>query len=418
MAHIANSPNANFASDERGTVAVVFALTSLVLFLVAGMAIDLGRVYHTASRISASLDAAALAGAKGMRLENLNNAGVTTLTRQYFDIDFTGPAGAGTYATVTNFAVDINRNLGSVGVTATARVPTLFVGLIGINEFTVPRNSVAIFDQKDLEIGLQLDVTGSMAGPKLAALKVAAKDLFDILIPDAPTGQKVRIGLAPFSAGVNVGRFIRAVDGNRASANTCTYERLTPTNDKTDAAPVGPDAYKIRADFPVAIQNCPTATVKPLTDDKASLKSDVDSYAAAGSTAGQLGAAWAWNLVSPNWASVWGGGSAPAAYDDGRTIKSVILMTDGDYNTVGGVSKNANVIPASRLSVEICAGMKAKGIIVYTVGFQLAGNQTAINTLSACASSASKFYRAENEAALNAAFREIATDIVSLRLSS
>jgi Flp pilus assembly protein TadG len=420
MAQVQSNQIRSFSSDERGTVAIIFGLCTFVLVMVVGLAIDVGRLYQTNNKMSAAIDAAALAAAKGLRLANLNDAQVRDVAQKYFDADFSGSAKS--YAVINSFNVKIDRAKGAVEVDVGASVPTLFARVGGIENFTLPRSAVAIFDQKDLEIGLQLDVTGSMGGSKIASLKTATKNLLDILIPDSPTGQKVRVGLAPFSAGVNVGTFIKAVDGNRAAPNTCTYERLTPTNAKTDAAPVGPDAYKIRTDLPApppgfTIQDCPTAKIKPLTDDKSVLKSEVDTYVANGSTAGQLGASWAWNLVSPNWAGIWGGASAPAAYNDGKTIKSVLLMTDGEYNTIGGVQSGSNVVPASKLSVDICNGMKAKGISVYTVGFKLGANPTAIDTLKACASDASKFYTADDGAALDAAFREIATDIVSLRLS-
>ena len=61
--------------------------------------------------------------------------------------------------------------------------------------------------------------------------------------------------------------------------------------------------------------------------------------------------------------------------------------------------------------------MKAKGIIVYTVGFDLGGNQTAIDTLSGCATNSSKFYNADNGDQLKQAFRDIALKISQLYLS-
>jgi Flp pilus assembly protein TadG len=412
----------SFSSDERGTVAIIFGLCTFVLVMIVGLAIDVGRLYQTNNKMSAAIDAAALAAAKGLRLANLNDAQVRDVAQKYFDADFSGSAKS--YAVINSFNVKIDRAKGAVEVDVGASVPTLFARVGGIENFALPRSAVAIFDQKDLEIGLQLDVTGSMGGSKIVSLKTATKNLLDILIPDQPTGQKVRVGLAPFSAGVNVGTFIKAVDGNRNAPNTCTYERLSATNEKTDAAPVGPDAYKIRTDLTGGVQDCPSAKIKPLTDDKSVLKSEVDTYVANGSTAGQLGASWAWNLISPNWAGVWGGASAPAAYNDGKTIKSVLLMTDGVYNTLGGVNWGDNsgqAVQASKLSVDICNGMKAKGIVVYTVGFDVnnAGpaKQRVIDTLTACASEPAKFYRAESAAELDAAFRQIATDIVSLRLS-
>ena len=391
------------------------------MVMITGLAIDVGRTYQANNKISSAIDASALAAAKGLRINNLSNGDVTALAQKYFDLNMKGAGG--NIAKINSFAVDIDRVKGSVCVNVAADVPMLFARVAGIETMSLPKSAVAIFDSKDIEVGLQLDVTGSMGGRKISDLKRATKNLLDVLIPDEPTGQKVRVGFAPFSAGVNVGPYLKAVDGNRASANNCTYERLTATNEKTDAAPIGPDAFKISADLPGA-QACPNASIVPMTDNKRMLKTTVDGYNATGSTAGQLGASWAWYLVSPNWSAIWPSASKPAAYNDGRTIKTVLLMTDGVYNTIGGINKgdgSTEAVTASKLSVDICNGMKAKGVIVYTVGFDLnsagAYKDRVINTLSSCASETAKFFRAENGDELETAFKQIAEDIVRLRIS-
>lgn len=423
MAHSVSNPVRSFASDERGTIAMIFSLCIFVVFMIVGLAIDVGRLYQSSSRISAAIDSAALAAAKGLRLANLSDADVRKVAQSYFNAAIDGPGG--TYAKVESFDVDVNRSKSSVGVNVVANIPTVFASVAGIESIKVPKSSVAIYDSKDIEVGLQLDVTGSMGGHKIAALKNATKNLVDVLLPDTQTGDaKVRIGYAPFSAGVNVGPYLKAVDGNRASGNNCVYERRTSTNEKTDMLPIGNDAFKIRSDLSGSVQDCPNAPIVPMTDNKVLLKTTVDTYQATSSTAGQLGASWAWYLVSPTWSPIWPAASKPSEYHDGRTIKTVILMTDGVYNTIGGVNwgdNSAQAVQASKLSVDICNGMKEKGIVVYTVGFDLnsAGAQKnrVISTLSSCASQPEKFFRAETGDELDTVFREIATQIVSLRLS-
>ncbi len=411
-----------FSNNENGTVAMIFALCAFVLFMITGLAIDMGRAYHAIGKFSSAIDAAALAAAKGLRLNNLDDAAVAALAKQYFELNIAGSGG--NYATVSNFKVNIDRAKGAVSIDIDASVPTTFAQVGGVEKISFPSSSTAIFNAKDIEVGLQLDVTGSMGGQKIADLRNATKSLIDILLPDSPTSQKVRVGYAPFSAGVNVGSLLKKVDGNRVSANNCVYERQSTINEKTDAPPVGSDAFKIRSDLTGTVQNCPNSEIIPMTDDKALLKTAAGQLQANGSTAGQLGTMWAWYLISPNWSSIWPGASTPVAYNDGKTIKTVILMTDGVYNTVGGVNKgdgSADAVNVSKLSVEICAAMKAKGVVVYTVGFDLksAGAYKArvTDTLKSCASDSSKFYQAEDGGALTAAFREIAADITSLRLS-
>jgi hypothetical protein len=68
--------------------------------------------------------------------------------------------------------------------------------------------------------------------------------------------------------------------------------------------------------------------------------------------------------------------------------------------------------------------MKAAGVKVHTVGFDVdsiadaTARQRVIDTLSACASNGSNFFRADDGDQLRAAFRAIANNILTLRLSN
>ncbi|MGE0697524.1 MAG: pilus assembly protein TadG-related protein [Hyphomicrobiaceae bacterium] len=410
------------ANDEKGSIAIVFAICSFVLVMVTGLAIDIGRVMHAERTITNALDAAALAAAKGMRVSGLSDDEVETVAQKYFQANMQGHGG--TYADIQSISVNVSRANNSVAISVESEVPMIFANVGGISKISLPKSSVAIFENKSIEIGLQLDVTGSMCQPcsKIAALKdavVGDNGLLDILMPDNGTTNSVRIGLAPFDAGVNAGQYAAAVTGGRAGSDHCTYERRDSSLQATDTAPIGNARFKARSELSGA-SACPGAgnEVVAMTDDKAALRTAVNGLSTGSSTAGHLGAAWAWGLVSPEWATIWGG-TAPAAYGDGRTEKYVILMTDGIYNTVGGVNKGDNSSTATQsksFAQATCTAMKGKGVIVYTIGFQTPS--TVKTELRACASGASKFYDAADADALKAAFRAIAEEINSLRLSS
>jgi len=403
--------------NETGTVAIVFSLSAFVLIMMAGLAVDIGRAVHASTKISAATDAAALASAKALRDDNFSDARVQALAQRFFDVNFRDSGIA--YASINSVKVIVDRSKGQVEIDVDATVPTLFAAVAGIETIAVPKSSIAVFDSKDIEVGLQLDVTGSMQGQKLQDLKTATKELIDVLLPDQPASQKVRIGLAPFSAGVNAGSFARAVNGNRAS-NGCTYERLDPIDELTDALPAGPDALKTTADLPANAQSCPGATVLPMTDDKSLLKRTVEGYEAQGSTAGHLGTSWAWYLLSPRWSAIWPSAGAPAPYRDGKTAKIAVLMTDGIYNTIGGINfgdTSLQAVQSSRKARALCERMKAEGIVVYTVGFKLGSDALPVETLRDCASSDINFFRAENGDELRSAFRDIAEQITTLRLT-
>jgi Flp pilus assembly protein TadG len=407
-----------FRRSEDGAIAIIFALSISVLVMMAGLAIDVGRVMHASAKMTTALDAAALSAAKSMREGGLSDDDVKQIAERYFQLNF---AGSGVNYTVTgDLGVAINRDANSIELNISGQVPTLFARIAGIEQFTVPRKATALYESNDVELALQLDVTGSMAGRKLADLKVAVKDLLDIMLPDEGTPNKVRVGLAPFSAGVNAGPYAASVTNGRAT-DGCVYERRNLADQASEAPATGPLALKARTDLTGrSIQSCPSnARIVALTESKSTLWSEVNSYRDGGTTAGHLGTAWAWYLVSPEWSTLWPTASRPAPYRDGKTIKAVVLMTDGSYNTIGGVSSgdtSATARQVSTIAVETCEAMRAQGIRVYAVGFQ--APTAALETLRSCATNASSFFDASNGDQLRNVFRAIATELNNLRLSS
>ena len=413
-------PAKSFTKAEDGTIAILFALTAAISVMITGLAVDVGRATQVGSRISSAADAAALAAAKAMRDGGASDAQAQVIALKYFNENFKGPAAG--FATINGINVTIDHHQNSVAIDVNASVKTLFGALAGVTTFTVPKSAVAIYNTKDIELGLQLDVTGSMAGQKLQDLKDAVagqNGLLDIMLPTAGTTNRVRIGYAPFTAGVNAGNYAMAVSDRRAT-DGCVYERHDLRDQPTDAPPVGP-VLSLRAKSEVAGRpiDCPRdAKVQALTNDANLLRNTINSWNVSTSTAGHLGTAWAWYLLSPQWSAIWPASSQPTAYNDGRTMKVAILMTDGIYNTVGGQSDGDYGTTAARsvqIALDTCAAMKAKGITVYTVGFQAPAD--AKHTLSACASDPAKFFDATDGHKLRASFRAIANEINNLRLS-
>ena len=76
-----------------------------------------------------------------------------------------------------------------------------------------------------------------------------------------------------------------------------------------------------------------TAAIAPLTSDKSSLLTIISNLKAAGGTAGHLGTAWAWYLLSPNWASLWPS-STPAPY--GTTVKKIAILIGQRNSEIAG----------------------------------------------------------------------------------
>ena len=154
----------------------------------------------------------------------------------------------------------------------------------------------------------------------------------------------------------------------------------------------------------------------PLTNDHAALKNRIDSFSAGGWTSGHIGLAWAWYLISPEWSNVWPAESEPVVYKDGKTIKAVILMTDGNFNTAYANGESADQ------AQQLCDAMRDndKQIIVFSVAFQAPGAARAL--LQNCSSPSNgmieqTYFNAGNGQELENAFKTIAIQLNNLRLA-
>ncbi|MFZ5668309.1 MAG: ubiquitin-activating E1 FCCH domain-containing protein [Pseudomonadota bacterium] len=210
--------------------------------------------------------------------------------------------------------------------------------------------------------------------------------------------------------------------------STCVSER-TGADAYTDTAPSTSLVGRVYLESP---SSCPGSTIVPLSTDKAVLKANIDSYAATGATAGQIGAAWGWYLLSPNFAYLWPSVSQPGSYAKTDLLKVMVFMTDGDFNTAyckdvlsndsnGSnwyqINCNATNGNPTTQAQAICTAMKAKGIVIYTVGFQVSPGSAAETFIKGCASDSDHIYLPSSGAALKDAFSAIGQDILSLRLS-
>lgn len=425
MARQTTSIIKTFGRDERGSIGVMFGVSAMVITMFAGMAIDYSRVNHERMRVSESLDAAALAAGKAL-LDGRNTDGdVQDIAKAFFEQNMKE---AQRFGKINALDVAVDRTNSGVTVTATVEVPMTITRIAGYDKWEFPVMAATRFQQQDIELSMALDVTGSMApSGKLDALKAASNDLFDILMPDAGAPNKVRIALAPYSSGVNAGSYASLVTGG-AAPDGCTFER-EGSDQATEAAPASGSYLKAIGSPGIARGAfCPSsARVVPLTEDKAKLRSEVRSYTAGGSTAGHLGTQWAMYMISPLWKSVFTGSSAPAEYNDGKTKKAMILMTDGLFNTMAGRNEGDGspaTAKSQKLTVDMCKAMRDRGVLVYTIGFKLDEisstrlRDQASSTLRDCAGSSRNYFDAANAEDLRDAFKSIAEQINNLRLTN
>jgi Flp pilus assembly protein TadG len=423
--------------DQRGTVAIIFGFSIFALCGFIGLAVDGARAYSIASRTQSILDAASLAAAKMLDVAGATDVEVKARATAFYAANLESQRDG--LATFENLEVTPMRGSQTVAVKVDVVVPTYFAVVVGMPEFRFKRESLVVYRTRGVELAMVLDVTGSMdketaAGSgirKIDAMIKASKGAVTKLLDNtAGSINTNRVALAPFSASVNVGTYRKKVsEGPSYAGDNCVVER--PGSSATSDDPIS-GASRARVMHspgwgqsgasPDARYSCPVASIQPLTNDAALLHGQISAYTPGGGTAGHIGMAWGWNLVSPNFDSIFNGSSTPAAYTDITTIKSVVIMTDGLFNTAyksGDVTPAAPQITESNADfVSLCTNMKAAGVIVYTVGFGLAGEDPiAKQSLLACASKPENFFDATTDADLDLAFDTIAEQLTALRVS-
>ncbi len=472
----------SFATDTAGDVAILFGLMAFAMFGLIGAAVDMGRWLSARDQTLNALDSAVIAVGRAMQTQP--NVDIQALGKLYYD-----QAVKNRIAVLSGEHVKFEKvtNAGEQSVMATtdAKISTPFIGIVGgafgIKDFyltqqgntpTSGQNSQDAGSEVskatlsiggvNLEIAMMLDTSGSMGettssgNAKYIDMRAAAKDLVNIVVWSDQSQYTSKVGIVPFSGDV---RLPGSLYGNVVAPNPLSSFCLDSRQDDVFCTATTPSTYRVTytktsncvaerlgADkftdmgpgtgsfiTPEYTRNGNCAQSQSgdelllMTSNRSVLNAKIDGLSPRGRTAGQIGTAWAWYMLSPSWAPVFPAESKPVSYTAAKTKKIAILMTDGDYNSehdVLGVDTSssgagviANGVNSPAQAVALCNGMKAKGIEVYTIGFDVTGNSTAISTLSACASDPTKFYNATNGEAIKQAFRDIALKLSELRLT-
>lgn len=401
---------------------MLFALSILPISFLAGFAIDFQLLTKKKSKAQYSLDSAVIAGTRAYQ-QGANEAEVKRVVQNYFDAVVTNSE---TNLDCTAPVVVINAT--DVEATTKCSMNTTLSAIAGIEQMFFTVETGTTYGIGKVDVAFVFDVSGSMSGTRIAELKVAAYDAVDILIPDDPQAgheDDVRLAMVSYNGAFNAGGYFQTVTGespdqtytyysngrwrNFDYTTTCVFER-GGSEAYTEALP-GPGQYLEAADV-FERDDCANASPPlELTSNTETLDAYVTALEAGGNTAGHLGVAWGWYMISPDWASVLPTSSLPLPYDEPDTAKAIVLMTDGAFNTVGGSGNGSSSWQAKKL----CDNIKDAGIVIYSVAFQAppAGEEV----LQYCASNAASFFTPQNGQQLQDAYQSIASSISDLRIS-
>ncbi|MET3663937.1 TadE/TadG family type IV pilus assembly protein [Caulobacter sp. 1776] len=192
--------------DERGAIAIQFALLAIPLTVLVFALVDLGRISLQRRQMQDALDAATLMAARSTAV---TDAELDTVGDAAFVAEISG-LGLGLSASSSTFKAGTGSRV--IG-TATGSITPIIANLWTNSSITVTANSEVVRSVNKLEVALVLDNTGSMGSNlgstrKIDALKTAAKSLVATLAAAAARASEtdaVKISVVPFSMTVNVG---------------------------------------------------------------------------------------------------------------------------------------------------------------------------------------------------------------------
>ena len=334
-----------FTREEDGVLLIFGVYVFIILLMMGGIGIDLMRVERDRAKLQNTLDRAVLAAAD--LDQTLDSEAVV---RDYFET-------SGLSESLVSVAVDEGLGYRVVSANASATIDTQFMRMTGVETLEAPASSTAEERISGVEISLVLDVSGSMnSNSRLSNLKIAARDFIDNIMTNSEPGS-VSISIIPYATQVsapdyffnelavsqehNYSRCInfQAADFNTSGIDINTeYQRamhFDPWNrfDGRDNDPVG------LVQRPVCEDDAGREMVI-LKDDIATLKNFVTNLQAGGNTSIDLGMKWGTALLDPSLqtpiANLITAGyvhadfsQRPHEYDQGETIKVIVLMTDG-----------------------------------------------------------------------------------------
>lgn len=165
--------------NVSGNAAVLLALALVPILSVAGFAIDHNRHVSAQHKIQASLDAAALATALQLNEEKLEESDLDPIAQAYFDTQLE------TNSAMSLLPVDAKIVGDEVILSVSGTLETSLMAVIGQRTMPLGADTAVVYNiQQPVELALVVDMSGSMSGSKLTALKDAAKSLTDILLPE------------------------------------------------------------------------------------------------------------------------------------------------------------------------------------------------------------------------------------------
>ena len=183
-----------FRNDEYGGATLLTLYLLLLILIVAGIGVDTMRQEMHRAKLQANLDAAVLSAASAPYDTDPDTPDAELRIQDHFK-----KAGLEDYLHAFEEGdIVVTESSAKVSASASQTFNTHLMRLSGVDTLTAGAASTARTSVQQLEVALVLDVSGSMAGDRLTALKGAAKSFVTQILNNSGGG-KVVFSIVPYS---------------------------------------------------------------------------------------------------------------------------------------------------------------------------------------------------------------------------
>ncbi len=346
-----------YRRNDDGAMVFLTLYFFIIFLMLGGLGLAVMRHEMNRARLSVTTDAAVLAAA-GMPAGS-TVAEIKAVVEDYFaknglarNLNAIDTDGIG--------ADDIVTTLNSTEVTASASMTmnTYLMRLVGVDTLSANTAGTAKIATPKLEVSLVLDVSGSMGGDKIAALKVAAKQFVTTILDSSGPGD-ISISIIPFSMGVtppdtifdalNIDQthnnskcivFLESEFGNAAIDPVVPYrQQIYTLINNSNTVPFNATNQFWRSCYTDAYFK-----ILPYSMSETALHNKIDSLVARGMTSGHLGIKWGTALLDPSFQSVATAlktagemdpalVNVPSNWGEPESLKIIVMMGDGANTT-------------------------------------------------------------------------------------
>lgn len=459
-----------FFRETKGNVAMFFALATIPLVMVAVIGIEFSREQGHERETLAALDSTVLAAAVKRQQLDISDAELANFAQSYFEGNISAPEN------INYDRLEISARDEELTISVTGRMPSAMIGIFGKDFLEFSVSSSAVYGERsELEVVLVLDVSNSMSGARIAALRVAASGLIDNVLQSG--NADIRLGIVPFNEYVNVGLDNRdafwmdapddtsstmevcPVDEAASEAIGCTFETVCDQDgvfgggsegcSTVRTCPTGIDPVREEcSDVTInRIWNgCVGSRTRPLnhqdtdfssspvhglllqdsrpcfaenevvelTDDATVLQAAIQDLEVGGATYMAPGMAWGLRTLSPN--APFGGGQLHTVAG-GQVL---ILLSDGantrTFPDDDFEHTSDDVEQANEDTLNACEAVKAIDIEVFTIDFGIDDAETEA-LLRDCATSEDHALEADSASQLIAVFNDVTARLQTVALS-